>query len=87
MNTLTTYVETLFDGITNVSVIMDDNKLTIIRVIDYLNNKAYAAHIAWDYQKRCAKVYELMELYGFNQGDFNYKEKGINLPEGWTIRK
>lgn len=86
MSNLVNYIETLFDGIPNVSVIMDDYKLTIIREIDYLNNPAYAAHIAWDYRKRCDKVYELMDLYGFSQEDFNYKEKGINLPEGWKLK-
>jgi hypothetical protein len=86
MKNLTNYIETLLDGIPNVSVIMDDNKLTIIKEIDYLNNPAYAAHIAWDYRKRCDEVYKIMNLYGFNQGDFNYKEKGINLPEGWKLR-
>lgn len=86
MRNLVNYIETLLDGIPDVSVIMDDNKLTIIKEIDYLNSPAYAAHIAWDYRKRCDEVYTLMDLYGFNQKDFNYKEKGINLPEGWKLR-
>ena len=65
MSNLVNYIETLLDGIPDVSVIMDDNKLTIIKESDYLNNPAYAAHIAWNYRKRCDEVYTLMDLYPY----------------------
>lgn len=87
MKNLCGYFESILDEISDISVIVEDNKPTIIRQIDNYNNESMAAHIAWNFQKRRDEVYSIMELYGFNKGDFNYREDKINLPEGWRVKK